>query len=236
MRMGKKKRVSLVGVALSLVVLVLLATAGTFFLRGDPSETPEATKSEISQTQMREEEHVLGDPTTPIRLIVYMNTECPYCHSFHKDTLPMILREYSRYVHVIYRHLPLDILPRSFVEAEAAECAYSQAGNAGFWSYVNELFKTADSSVTPDGNNGRLESTAVVSGLNVADFKACLDSGTTRGRVEHDVLSASVLGLSITPSFIVESGERSITIIGNRRTAIESSIEYLREVGGFSPE
>ena len=99
-------------------------------------------------------DHILGNPEAPVKVVEYMDLECPHCKDFH-TTMHRIIDFYSAQrpgqVAWVERAFPLaSIHSKAPQEAEAAECAADQKGNEGYWKFVDRLFE-----VTP-GNNGQI--------------------------------------------------------------------------------
>ena len=41
-----------------------------------------------------ENDWVIGDPDAPVTMIEYASLSCPHCAAFHKNTFPIIKKEY----------------------------------------------------------------------------------------------------------------------------------------------
>ncbi len=160
------------------------------------------------------EDHTLGNPSAPVKLIEFSDFECPFCKRFH-PTVEQVIDEYGKSgkVHVIYRHFPLDELhSKARKEAQAAECANEIGGNDAFWAYANKIFE-----VTP--SNDRLDlallpQIAEEIGLDRSKFEACL-TGDMRGgkyatHIEEDYQNAIASGGKGTPYTLVISAKGQI--------------------------
>ncbi|MBI5732183.1 MAG: thioredoxin domain-containing protein [Candidatus Magasanikbacteria bacterium] len=146
-------------------------------------------------------DHLLGNPNAPVKIIEFSDLECPFCKSFH-PTLKEVVRDYSGKVAWVYRHFPLDSLhPKARKEAEASECANELGGNEKFWAYIDRVFE-----VTPS-NNGldpvELPKIAEDIGLNKVQFQACLESGKYKNAVQANVDDAVSAGGRGTPYSVV---------------------------------
>lgn len=153
------------------------------------------------------EDHILGDPNAPVKLVEFSDFECPFCKRAHV-TLKRIMAEYGEAGKVawVYRHFPLDSLhKKARKEAQASECANELGGNDAFWAYTDRLFE-----ITPSNdrlNLSLLPSIAEYIGLDRGKFEKCL-AGDLRGgkyadRIESDVQDAIASGGSGTPYIIV---------------------------------
>lgn len=158
-----------------------------------------------------DKDRIRGSLDAEIFLIEYSDLECPFCKQFHL-TAQQAVDEYDGKVTWVYRHFPLDTLhPKADKEAEAAECAFEQAGNDGFWNFVDKIFE-----VTPS-NNGldltKLPTYAGQVGLNQSSFKTCLDSGRYEGRVEEHYQSGITAGVTGTPGNFIMNKKGEVWVI-----------------------
>ena len=57
-----------------------------------------------------ENDWVIGDPDAPVTMIEYASLSCPQCAAFHKNTFPIIKKEYidTGIVKFIFRDYPLN--------------------------------------------------------------------------------------------------------------------------------
>lgn len=145
------------------------------------------------------EDHILGNPQAPVKIVEFSDLECPFCKSFH-PTMKRVMEEFGKDGKVawVYRHFPLDsIHPKARKEAEASECASELGGNEKFWAYVDRLFE-----VTPSNNNldpAKLPEIAQDVGLGRGRFEECLSSGRHAERVAKDLEDAINSGGNGTP-------------------------------------
>jgi Na+/H+ antiporter NhaA len=139
-------------------------------------------------------DHLRGPLQAPITLVEYGDLECPYCNQA-EPVVRRLLRDYGdmRYV---WRHLPLDdVHPHARMAAEATEAAGAQGA---FWEMHDLLFEHQDALRKAD-----LLRYADELGLDVDRFKEDLTSRAFASRVESDVDSADLSGVSGTPTFFV---------------------------------
>jgi protein-disulfide isomerase len=153
------------------------------------------------------QDHILGSPNAPVKLVEFSDFECPFCKGFHA-TLKQLMDEYGKDGKVawVYRHFPLDELhSKARKEAQAAECANELGGNKAFWAYADKIFE-----VTP--SNDRLDlallpQMAQEIGLDRAKFEACLEGDARGGKyadnIEAQHQDASTSGGNGTPYTLV---------------------------------
>jgi protein-disulfide isomerase len=152
------------------------------------------------------DDHILGNPNAPVRIIEYSDFECPFCKRFHPTT-KQIMDEYGKTgeVALIYRHFPLEsIHPQARPLANASECAYEQGGDTAFWKAYTMIMEQPSAF---DLKN--LSSIAKAAGVDAAKLQACADSGKYNERVTRDFTSGVNAGVSGTPfSFAVHKDGR----------------------------
>jgi len=144
------------------------------------------------------EDHILGDPSAPIKFVSFTDLECPFCKEFH-PVLERTVDEYEN-IAVVYRHSPIDLLhSKARQEARASECAAELGGNDAFWKYVNRIFEITPSN---DGLDPRqLSEAAVFIGLDRDTFDSCLTSDRHADRIDRDVQDALNAGSQSSTPF-----------------------------------
>ncbi|KND51837.1 MAG: Periplasmic thiol:disulfide interchange protein DsbA [Parcubacteria bacterium C7867-001] len=149
------------------------------------------------------EDHIRGNPDAPVKVVMYSDTECPFCKRFH-NTMQELMSTYGAEGKVawVYRHFPLDQLhKKARKEAVASECAAEQGGNDAFWAYMDRMMEITPSN---DGlDSAELPKIAAFIGLDVTKFNACLSSDKYAKRVQDDADNALKTGGQGTPWSIV---------------------------------
>lgn len=158
---------------------------------------PEQTGSLEALTPITAQDHILGDPKAPIKIVEFSDTECPFCKKF-QTTMHQAVKEYSGKVAWVYRQFPLDQLhSKARKESEATECAGEQGGNTKFWAYLDRLFE-----ITPSNNGldlAELPNIAEYVGLDRSKFEKCLSSGKFAKHIQDNVNDAIATGGNGTP-------------------------------------
>src|SRR5207248_309906 len=141
-----------------------------------------------------ERDHVRGPAEAPVTLVEYGDFECPYCGRA-EPAVRELLAEFGD-VRYVWRHLPLtDVHPRAEAAAEAAEAAAAQGK---FWEMHDLLLDHQDALRLSD-----LTGYAEELGLDVGQFEDDLRRRSGAGRIEEDVDSADLSGVSGTPTFFI---------------------------------
>jgi protein-disulfide isomerase len=136
-----------------------------------------------------------GSAGAPVTIVEFEDFQCPFCKKA-QDTLEQVLVRYKDKVRMVHRDFPLQPLhPASWKAHEAGRCAEEQRK---FWEYRNSLYRNA-----PAANLEQLNNYASQVGMNLPDFKKCLDSGKFRSVVQKDVDEGDRLGVEGTPAFFI---------------------------------
>jgi len=139
-------------------------------------------------------DHIRGPAQAPVTLVEYGDLECPYCGRA-EPVVRELLADFGD-VRYVWRHLPLrDVHPNAQLAAEATEAAGKQGA---FWEMHDLLFEHQDALTKRD-----LIGYAAQLGLDVERFTDDLRRHAGRARVDGDVDSADLSGVSGTPTFFV---------------------------------
>ena len=200
-------------------------------LRAQQKQAQEQTRREAAGAvkPVDGEDHILGNPGAPVKLVEFSDFECPFCKRFHR-TMKRLMDEYGKDGKVawVYRHFPLDSLhSKARKEAQAAECANELGGNEAFWAYSDRLFEVAPSNDRLD--LALLPRIAQEIGLDRAKFEACLEGDSRGGKyaahIEADVQDATASGGTGTPySLVIAPNGKTFPINGAQPYAAVKAI------------
>ena len=135
-----------------------------------------------------------GAQEPKITLIEFSDFQCPYC-SRAKGTVDELLKIYKDSLQVTFRQFPLPFHNNATPAAIAAVAAGEQGK---FWQMHDKLFANQQALAAAD-----LEKYAQEIGLDVAKFKAAMDSPKTKAAVEADKKMGETFGVGGTPSFFI---------------------------------
>ena len=153
-------------------------------LRLEPLRVP----VELTNTPVR------GPADAPVTIVEFSDFQCPFCKQI-QPVIQQLRQRYPAQVSWRFKDLPLiSIHPGAQSAAEAARCAGEQGK---FWEYRDALFK-ADR-ITLDMHKGVAESLS----LDSEPFLSCLQSEKYRDAVQTDSKEAQDLGISGTPTFVI---------------------------------
>ncbi|MFE5812394.1 Na+/H+ antiporter NhaA [Streptomyces sp. NPDC056479] len=140
-------------------------------------------------------DHVRGPLDAPVTLVEYGDYECPYC-GLAEPVVRELLADFGDEVRYVWRHLPLpDVHPNAQLAAEAAEAAASQGR---YWQMHDILISHQGDLRLKD-----LLRYAEEIGLDLDELRQDLRARVGAQRVEEDVESADLSGVSGTPTFFV---------------------------------
>ena len=122
-------------------------------------------------------------------------------HSTFSRAGAEVLTAYKDKVRFCYKHLPLPFHPWAEPGAIAMECAEAQSPEAG-WAVYDGYFKN-QKDVTPANVKDKALEFAAAQKLDKAKFDKCFDGKETAAKVKADKDEAASLGLSGTPSFVI---------------------------------
>jgi protein-disulfide isomerase len=139
-----------------------------------------------------------GPKNAKVTIVEWSDFQCPFC-SRVTPTLKQIKENYPNDVRVVFRHQPLSFHPNAKPAAEASMAAHEQGK---FWEMHDKLFSNQGSL-----DRATFERYAEELKLNMGQFKAALDSGKYRAKVEADASAGAAVGANGTPTFFVNGRE-----------------------------
>ncbi|MEK6271590.1 MAG: Na+/H+ antiporter NhaA [Actinomycetota bacterium] len=141
-----------------------------------------------------ERDHLRGPEDAPVTVVEYGDFECPYCGRA-EPAVRELLADFGD-VRYVWRHLPLsDVHPNAQRAAEAVEAAADQGA---FWEMHDALLDHQDDLRPRD-----LFAYAEQLGLDVERFRDDLQRQRWAPRIEEDVDSADMSGVTGTPTFFI---------------------------------
>jgi len=161
---------------------------------------------------------IKGDGNAMVTVVEYSDFQCPFCKRAG-EFLPKILEEYKGKVKVVFKQLPLPMHKWAMDGAIASICAQQQ-GNEKFWEYHDLLFEK-QREITEKNSEAEFKQIAEDIGLNTDEFDKCIGSPEVAQRVQNEMNEARSIGVSSTPTFIVNG----MVVPGANLEGIKSAIE-----------
>ncbi|QQR47440.1 thioredoxin domain-containing protein [Myxococcus xanthus] len=166
--------------------------------RAAPKAQPQQPAAAVRKVEIPSDSPSFGPANAKVTIVEWSDFECPFC-SRVGPTLSKIKESYAKDVRVVFRHQPLPFHPNAKLAAEASHAAHEQGK---FWEYHDKLFANQKAM-----DRASLEKYAQELGLNVAKFKAALDSGKFKAKVEADMAAGNAVGANGTPTFFINGRE-----------------------------
>lgn len=164
-------------------------------------ENEEALKSveDIKEQAVRsisDSDHILGDKSAPVQVVVYSDFQCQFCAKF-ADTIKQVEEEFKDKVVIAFRHFPLSFNALANRAAIASECAGEQGK---FWEMYEKLF--ADNRA----NNFSVDQFRIDAkniGLNMKKFDECFKAEKYIGKIQGQMADAKTLGIYGAPASFI---------------------------------
>lgn len=137
---------------------------------------------------------IKGKVDAPVTIAIFTDFECPYCSKI----VPLMDQVYEanrKNVKIVFKNMPLNFHKNAEPAARAALAAEAQGK---FWEYHDILFEK-QKELSP----ALYEKTAKELGLDMAKFKADMNSAATKSKVEKDKHDAKLAGVTGTPSVFI---------------------------------
>ena len=141
-----------------------------------------------------------GPATAKVTIVEVSDFQCPFC-SRVLPTLKQVKETYGQDVRIAMKQNPLSFHPFAHGAAEAALAAQEQGK---YWEMYEKMFTNQSNLTRAD-----LEKYAGELGLDMAKFKAALDSQKFKDRIDAEQKSVVALGAGGTPAFFINGRKLS---------------------------
>jgi len=160
-----------------------------------PRATTELVKElDLSHSPIR------GSKDAPITIIEFSDMQCPYCAAV-TPTLRQLMTQYPNQIKWVFKNFPLDF----HADSQLAHRAVLAAGQQGkFWEMHDLIFINQRAIKRDD-----LLQKAQRLDLDIARFKADLDSDRMKKMVDADIKEGKRLNVDGTPTFFINGNEYS---------------------------
>ena len=139
----------------------------------------------------------LGKKNAPITMVEFTDYQCQFCQHFNTATFGELKRNFidTGKVRFYSRDLPLDFHENAFRAAQAGRCAGDQGK---FWQFRDIMGAHPDKLEMSD----LLESASQLN-MDANKFRACIESGKYKSKVESDMVEGMKIGADGTPTFVI---------------------------------
>jgi protein-disulfide isomerase len=186
-----------------------------------PAPRPRLDPNAVYKIPVDATDPAKGSADALVTIVEYSDFQCPFCSRVAvpyvdprtqtevKPALPDVLAKYGSKVRVVFKQYPLvSIHPDAFLAGEASLAAHEQGK---FWEFHDKIFANQKAIKRPD-----LEKYATELGLDMAKFKAALDTGKFKPVVDAQMKQGQAIGVPGTPTFFIngKSFNQALTVDG----------------------
>lgn len=219
-----KAQLIAVAVAVGFIALVVAIIITSNQSRPAPETLPTVAPSDAGQL-LRADSHVITEATPDTAdavLVEFLDLQCPACAS-SAPLVDELAAQYGDRLAIVQRHLPLSSIHRHAIEAAVAAEAAAQQG--AWHEMATALFESQSSwtaSVASQADTFR--DLAEGLGLDMAAYDAAVADPATRERVALDAADAAALGLSGTPTFILDGEVLQLSSFDDLVIAVDAAL------------
>ncbi len=203
----------------------LVSLDGRYFIPGEVIDLAQDPLQAIMDKIELEGRPARGPAGADVIVVEYGDFQCPFSLRAYQTIEKGLLQKYGSRIRFYYKHLPLKKLhPWAELAAIAAECAADESPEA-FWKLYNFFFQR-QKEITQENIEATTRNWARQAGLNQEHFSACLRERRTSERVQADIAEAAAVGVSSTPTFIINGHK----IVGAQ--PLEAFTDIIEKEGG----
>lgn len=170
------------------------------------------------EVAISEKDIILGKASSPIKIVTFMDMECPYCENF----LPKLIKLYEKYpskILVAFKHFPLSMHRNSMQLAIEAECTKK---SDSFYRYLKDIFLIEGVSDCGDCREEKLTEF----GMTETALEDCAADKSIVEKIQDDIRQGKKLKITATPTTFING----FPIVGNTNmeeleNIIESQLE-----------
>lgn len=141
-----------------------------------------------------------GPEDAAVTIVEYSDFQCPFCAKGYKIIEEEVLPAYEGKVRFTYKHLPLPFHNWAEPSAIAMECVRRQSPDAA-WKVYEQMFEQQKAVNLQNVKDKALEFAG--EGVDPAAYATCYDNQETVKAVRAQKAEAGSLGITGTPSFVV---------------------------------
>ena len=182
-------------------VTFIASADGHYVIFGDIEDvTVDPSKAVMAKINLKGEPP-RGPDAAKVTVVEFSDFQCPFCSRGYNTMEQQVLKEYGDKVKFYYKHYPLPFHPWAQLGAVATECAKQQKTDA-FWTLYKGLFEQ-QKDITAENVKEKSHAILADAKIDQAKFDDCFDNKKTLDKVKADMAEGSAVGVTGTPSFIV---------------------------------
>src|SRR5215210_5562572 len=146
--------------------------------------------------------YVKGSESAPVEITEFADYQCPFCQTFATLQMPTIDERLVRTGRLRwrYRDFPLQQHPFARLAAHSAACADEQEK---YWEQHDRIYEGQAEWAAARDAGPVFRRYAQADGLDLGRYDSCMESGKYAGRIQADYNSGVELGVSSTPTLLV---------------------------------
>ncbi|HJR15646.1 MAG TPA: thioredoxin domain-containing protein [Gemmatimonadales bacterium] len=146
--------------------------------------------------------YVKGASTAPVEITEYADYQCPFCQTFATLQMPTIEERLIKTGRLRWRYRDFPLQQHSFARlaAHSAACADEQGK---YWEQHDRIYQGQSEWAAARNAAPFFRRYAQAIGLDMSRYDACMQSGKYAGRIQSDLNSGVQLGVSSTPTLLV---------------------------------
>ena len=181
---------------------------GNLFIKGEnitrkEAGEPKPRKLEMGQLEI-ERSPLRGPAEAKVTIVEFSNFECPYClRSWTK--IKELMDKNPQDIRYIFKHYPLQAKGRPF-DLSSLVAATQELSSEAFWLIHDFMFSSEGQAIAKKETEmvkGKIEQLLQEKGHDVAAFKAALEAGKGKKRVEEDLAVGGKIRVRGTPTTIL---------------------------------
>lgn len=168
-----------------------------------------------------------GEESAPITIVEFGDFQCPACGQWARAVKPQVELTYleeGRAKFVFYDYPLVSMHPNAFIGARAARCAQDQDR---YWEYHDLLFQNQSRWSLETNPVATLVDYSETVGMDREAFESCLRSDRHAELVSANMELGTQLGVTGTPTIMVNAGGQTRRLGSATFQAIQSVIEQL---------
>lgn len=202
----------------AIIVLVAIVVVAGFLLtkaKTTPAVQPAVKGANTAPTEppfdpatipaVSEQDYVRGPANAALTIILYSDTQCPYCRAFY----PELTKYLSQNPDIRFVYRPTPFHQAGQVEEQAMDCANDQGK---YWEYFDAIYSSTDQENVTD--TARLTKIATDLGLNGDEFSQCFTSDKYASKTQTYLDAARAAQIKGTPTSIIIGPKGTVPLKG----------------------
>lgn len=182
-------------------VTFLSSADGRYVVFGEIDDTTVDPAKAVMQKVALDGEAFKGPADATVTIVEYSDFQCPFCAKGYNTVEQEVLPAYPGKVKFYYKHLPLPFHPWAEPAAIAHECVKLQDADAGWAVYKGYFDKQKE--ITVANVKEKAVEFMGSSKIDMDKFNKCYDAKETAEKVRQHKAEAAALGITGTPSFVI---------------------------------